>query len=234
MIDESATEFELKMMWDVAKIIRKDILKEKWKFNGDLNNFTAPHLLSTFPKWVLIGTKNRNSEGTNTRKVESEMAVITQMIMLSVKTPRPASCESTNANCNTYQRIKTPLSVGVGLYLYHATRSKKRIKFFSDFNIGINYYKVIGINQDISNSIIEKCKENNVVFLRSTLSKNRPVFFAIDNTDLRIDTFDGRNQLHGTAIAVYQTTNGDKKHEVKAHLLLHFVYFQVNKCKLQV
>ena len=154
--------------------------------------------------------------------------------MQSVKTPRQASYESTNANCNTYQRIETPLSVGVGMYLYHAARSKKLIKFFSDLNIGINYDKVIGIKQDISNSIIEKCKENNGVFLPSTLSKNRPVFFAIDNTDLRIDTFDGRNQLHGTAIAVYQTTNGDKKHEVKAHLLLHFVCFQVNKCKLQV
>ena len=59
-------------------------------------------------------------------------------------------------------------------------------------------------------------------------------FFAIDNTDLKIDIFDGRNQLHGTAIAVYQTTNGDEKREVKAHFLLHFVYFQVNKCKLQV
>ena len=33
----------------------------------------------------------------------------------------------------------------------------------------------------------------------------------LDNTDLKIDTFDGRNQLHGTAITVYQTTNGNKK-----------------------
>ena len=168
MIDESATEFELKMMWDVAKIIRKDILKDKWKFNGDLNNFTAPQLLSTFLKWVLIGAKNRNSEGTNTCKVESEMAVITQLIMQSVKTPRQASYESTNANCNTYLRIETPLSVCVGLYFFHATRSKKLIKFFSNLNISINYDnydKVIGIKQDISNSIIEKCKENNGVFL---------------------------------------------------------------------
>ena len=126
--------------------------------------------------------------------------------MQSVKTPRQASYESTNANCNTYQRVETPLSVGVGMYLYHAARSKKLIKFFSDLNIGINYDKVIGIKQGISNSMVEKCKENNGVFLQSTLSKNRPAFFAIDNTDLKIDTFDRRNQLRGTAIAVYQTT----------------------------
>ena len=72
--------------------------------------------------------------------------------MQSVKTPRQASYECANANCNTYQRIETLLSVGVGLYLYHAIGSKKLIKFFSDLNIGINYDKVIGINQDISKS----------------------------------------------------------------------------------
>ena len=103
-------------MWDVAKIIRKDILKEKWTFNGDLNNFTAPQLLSTFLKWVLIVTKNWNSDGTNTCKVESEMAIITKLILQFIKTPWQASYESANANCNTYQRTETPLSVGVGLH----------------------------------------------------------------------------------------------------------------------
>ena len=78
-----------------------------------MNNFTAPQLLSTFLKWVLIGTNNKNSEGTNACKVESEMAVITQHYADNVETPRKASYESTNANCNTYK--KTSLSVGVGL-----------------------------------------------------------------------------------------------------------------------
>ena len=163
------------LMWDNAKIIRKFILKEKWEFNGDLNNFPAPQLLSTFLKWVLIESKKRNSEGTNTCKDESDMDVII-LIMQSVKTPRQASYESTNANCNTYQRTETLLIVDVGLYWYHATRSKKLINFFSDLNIDIIYDKVTAINKDVSNIIIEKCKEINGVFLPSTLSKIDPSF----------------------------------------------------------
>ena len=37
-----------------------------------------------------------------------------------------------------------------------------------------------------------------------SISKDLPVYFAIDNTDLKIDTTGGRNQLHGTRIALYQ------------------------------
>ena len=163
------------LMWDNAKIIHKFILKEKWKFNGDLNNFPAPQLLSTFLKWILIESKKRHSEGTNTCKDESEIAVIT-LIMQSVKTPRQTLYESTNANCYTYQRTETLLIVDVGLYWYHATRSKKLINFFSDLNIDIIYDKVTAINKDVSNIIIEKCKEINGVFLPSTLSKIDPSF----------------------------------------------------------
>ena len=96
--------------------------------------------------------------------------------MQSVKTPRQASYESSNANCNTYQRTETLLIVDAGLYWYHATRSKKLINFFSDLNIDIISDKVTGINKDVSNIIIEKCKEINGVFLPSTLSKIDPSF----------------------------------------------------------
>ena len=55
-------------------------------------------------------------------------------------------------------------------------------------------------------------------FYHQPYQKNWSIFIAIDNKKLQTDTFNGRNQLYGTAIAVQkqllfgvQTTNGDKK-----------------------
>ena len=45
---------------------------------------------------------------------------------------------------------------------------------------------------------------NNFIFIPPDFQKNCSTFFAIDNIDLKVDTLDGKNQLHGTAIAAYQ------------------------------
>ena len=49
-----------------------------------------------------------------------------------------------------------------------------------------------------------KMAENDVVYIPSHLSPTNQVYFAIDNCDMKIDTPDGKDQLHGTAIAVFQ------------------------------
>ena len=51
-----------------------------------------------------------------------------------------------------------------------------------------------------------------------------PHLFCIDNTDLKTDTFDGKNQLHQTSFAVYKTTNGDKK-RCKGSLIITLCLF---------
>ena len=76
-----------------------------------------------------------------------------------------------------------------------------------DLNVSISYDKIIDIKKDIPANIIESSKENEGIFVPSSLVNNEPMFFAIDNTDLKIDTVDGNDQLHGTAIAVYQQVN---------------------------
>ena len=47
-------------------------------------------------------------------------------------------------------------------------------------------------------------QENNDIFIPPDVQKNLQVFLAIDNIDFKVDTPDGKNQLHGTAIAAYQ------------------------------
>ena len=204
LVDEGPTEGDLKIMWNVAKEIRKDILKRGWKFEGELHNFEASQLLQTFLKWVLVGPHKRNRPNHCTAQIESLMTVITQLVVQSVKTPKQANYQLSNENSKTYNTIETPLNVGLGLYVYHSTRSKKLVKFLSDLNLSITYDKVIEIKKGIVTSIMKRRAENDGVFVPSSLSQNIPVFFAIDNTDLKIDTVDGKSQLHGTAIAVYQ------------------------------
>ena len=38
----------------------------------------------------------------------------------------------------------------------------------------------------------------------STIKENQPIYFAIDNVDLKVGTPDGKRQLHETGTAVYQ------------------------------
>ena len=38
----------------------------------------------------------------------------------------------------------------------------------------------------------------------STLQRNKPIYFLIDNVDLAVDTSDGKDQFHDTGTVVYQ------------------------------
>ena len=49
------------------------------------------------------------------------------------------------------------------------------------------------------------------VFIPVNISVDRPITFAIDNIDLKIDTPDGKHQLHGTATVVYQQKFEDEQ-----------------------
>ena len=99
--------------------------------------------------------------------------------------------------------IKTPLSIGIDLYSHQHTRSKKLINVLLDLNISASYKQVIPLKKDVAKYIEMKWQENNGVFIPLDFQQNHPMFFAIGNIDLKVGTPDGKNQLHGTAIAAY-------------------------------
>ena len=128
-----------------------------------------------------------------------------------------SKCEDKQVNHDqqdkSYNKIETPLSIGTSLFLYHNTRSKKLVDFISDLNISVNYDKVVSITKDIASSIQEQRDKNNSVFIPTSFVPGKTTFFAIGNGYVKIDTPDGRKQVHGTVIAAYQekqsTMNGE-------------------------
>ena len=97
-------------------------------------------------------------------------------------------------------------------YFVRACRSKKLIDMFSGLNLSISYEKVIDIKKDVANAVLEKRDENNGAFIPSRLFPIQKPFFAIDNTDMKIDTPTGKRQLHGTAMAAFQQHIHGKTH----------------------
>ena len=79
----------------------------------------------------------------------------------------------------------------------------------SDLNLSISYNKVLKIKEDIASTLTDKIQEN--VYFPFPLSQQEMLYFAIDNADLKIDTPDGKNQLHGTVIMAYQNENSKKE-----------------------
>ena len=78
------------------------------------------------------------------------------------------------------------------------------INLLSDLNLSIPFKKVLSIKHDLVSHTKKEVKENNGVYIPTGLDPEIPLFFAIDNIDLTIDTYDGKNQLHGTTSVVFQ------------------------------
>ena len=101
-------------------------------------------LLSTFMKWVLLGPHTMNSEDGETYQVNNIIKTTSQFVSQNIKT-----ATQTNYHLQKGQpmrsALETPLIVAVGLYIYHATRSKKLVNFLLDLDISTNYKKVINM-----------------------------------------------------------------------------------------
>ena len=84
------------------------------------------------------------------------------------------------------------------------TRRRELIDILSDLNVSTDYDKLLNIKSQLADTVLTEVNNNDGVFIPKSISKDLPIYFAIGNTDLKIDTPDGRNQLHGTANGVYQ------------------------------
>ena len=94
-------------------------------------------------------------------------------------------------------------------YIIQSTKTSRQVNYKPQENVTRNREISYTVETPMNvNKLITKLIITTVYLFRFipiySISKDLPVYFAIDNTDLKIDTPGGRNQLHGTRIAVYQ------------------------------
>ena len=93
----------------------------------------------------MLGPCDRYEQRKRMSKIDTLTSIITQLIVQNVRIPKQNNYQANNEGASTYNTTEIPSNVGVGLYLYHSTRSKKLVKFLSDLNVSISYDKIIDI-----------------------------------------------------------------------------------------
>ena len=76
-------------MWKIAKNVRNDLHRENWKFEGSLNNFKLPVILSTFLKWVIAGPRKDDNDDDDDehrrQNIDTLTSTLTQLVSQSFK-----------------------------------------------------------------------------------------------------------------------------------------------------
>ena len=205
---DQTQDVNLNYMWKVARFMRKEILyRDQWVFTGTVDDFDNAPKLHTLLKWILLGTSNHVENETGRKGIDRSTSVACQYIIQSTKTSRQVNYkpqENVTRNREISCTVERPLNVGTCIYIYQKTRCRELIDILSDLNISTDYDKLLNIKSQLADTVLTEVNNNDDVFITRSISKDLPIYFSIDKTDLKIDTPDGRNQLHGTAIAVYQ------------------------------
>ena len=75
---------------------------------------------------------------------------------------------------------------------------KKIIDLLNDFNLSVTYDKIISIETAIANAIVKEKEESNGVYVPPNIVKGKGLHFAINNSDFKNDTPNGKKEFHGT------------------------------------
>ena len=199
-------------IFDAAKIIREDILKcEEWQFDGLFDGFHLPLTLQSLLRWIIVGPKDKfRSNDIKEHAIDKSIQNIGQILMSTTKTKRQVQYASQKNSQRKFHNSKEiPFTVGLAIHIHKETRCKTLINDLSDLNLCISYEKLMNIETDIATSVATEMKENGGIHIPSNIVKGRRIHFAVDNTDFKNDTADGKNEFHGTGMTVFQTSIDD-------------------------
>ena len=218
----SAVEKTYKNSWDsfknifeTAKMVRSHILKKKnkkkWHFEGSFDGFEIPQSLVLLLQWIIIGPKFEfQNTAKKSQNITQSVNILGEIIMNLVKTNRQINYKSAKGHEGQFFNFnETPFTVGLGLHVHKMTRRKDLVEILSNVNLSIPYEKLVKIETSLANSVIKEKEMHSNVYISSNISIGMPLHYAIDNTDFKNDTPDGKSEFHGTGTVVLQKFDKD-------------------------
>ena len=199
------SEVDMNALYNAASILRKSIRKaEKWTFEGSLTDVTSKHLpkeLYCFFRWVLQGPRTTLSTDKKSSQVNKNALNLAQ----STVSMYLSNYQISNKKSQSLRAMhEMPQQLAVGVAIRQATRSKKIINILHKFGMSVDYTRLLRIEGQIANTVLQRMRVNNGVYVPPDFVMGRHIFFAVDNVDFSEDTPDGKHTLHATAMAIYQ------------------------------
>jgi len=122
-------------IFQAARIVRKEIkAQEKWQFSGSFDWFNIPRSLQLLLS--CIGGPRASACASPYRKIDKSVEILSEFMINVIKSDRQMY-HATKKKEYRYRQINE--TVGLGLHLYKATRSKDLIEQLSNLNLCISY-----------------------------------------------------------------------------------------------
>jgi len=97
-----------------------------------------------------------------------------------------------------------PKSLGISLYCDHKWRSNNLANLLSHAGVGVPCQRVKQSITQIAKGVQENMEKHDGNYIPPGLHRQKRLHFSLDNIDAKVDTPDGQNSFHATAMAVYQ------------------------------
>lgn len=198
---------KMKTLYDAALILRNAINKsDPWFFSGSLDTPSEDHCpleLSCFFRWIIQGPNTKLSHEDKCFEVQKRAMHLAKSTVAMCLTDRQVKKKNFQA---TYSTREMPQQLAVSIAIHQAIRSKEIINLLHGFGMAVEYNRLLRIESEIEKAVIKRMQNDGDIYLPPDIVKGRRVFLAIDNVDFSKDTCDGKQTLHGTAMAIYQKT----------------------------
>ena len=208
---------DLHTLVTAAKILRKHVFSFEHSRTSDFKGTLVPSVddvapwLYMFFKVLLVGTNEKDLTDKRQHTVNTTAIAQSLSISYAIKSEKQVH-HKPNEPASGFRNLRREnvqvLATGMATRKY--CRKKGMVDYLNKLHVSLPNYRLLQIESSLANSIISSLQTHpSGRDLVEFLVDGQFLYFHIDNCDFTIDTSDGKGQLHGALIVLFQRKLGE-------------------------